>query len=336
MLQSLIRKFFVRSVYPLLPGDWYKIKRYKGAKTKERFLSFISSQREKKSAFYQEFRHLKITRQNIFSGGRKLDSVFAVPDAKTVKNKPGEGLCFVMFFGRLESYEKRFRDVATQASRTGASVFAFNHKGMFCSEGETNNIESMVEDGIAAVDFILEKGIDYDDIILQGNSLGAAVQEMVSEHYRTIKGYPLRQINSNSFKTLGAVTADILKIPVGVKIFDRFINYLGWEFKPGPDFYKTGPYRFHLRRVNDRTISHNSEYHAAVDFQRDNDACPDDYKETHRYLYEHSQIVYRGESKKNPHMLSLHMFEVKDQGSGKYMSVYDVINRYLEGIKRLS
>jgi hypothetical protein len=335
MFQNLIRKFLVRSLYPLLPGDWYKLKRYRGAKTRQRFLSFIASQREKNSAFYQEFRHLKITRQNILSGGAKLDSVLAVPNEDFAKNKPGEGLCFIMFFGRLESYEKRFRDIATQASRTGASVFAFNHKGMFCSEGETNSIESMVEDGIAAVDFLLEKGIDYDDIILQGNSLGAAVQEMVSEHYRAIKGRPFRQINSNSFKTLGSVMADILKIPVGEKIFDRVINYLGWEFKPGPDFYKTGPYRFHLRRINDRTISRKSEYHAVVDFQKDNDACPLEYKETHRWLYEHSQIVYRGESKKNPHMLSLYMFEAKDQESGKYMSVYDVINRYLEAIKKL-
>ena len=272
---------------------------------------------------------MRITRQYIISGGKRLDSILVVPSKKIAKNKPGEGLYFLMFFGRLESYEKRFRDVAMQASRTGASVFAFNHKGMFCSEGETNNIASMVEDGVAAVDFLVSRGVLHENIIFQGNSLGAAVQEMVSEHYRLLTARPFRQINSNSFKTLGAVTADILKMPFCVKFFDKFLNYLGWGFKPGPDFYKTGPYRFHLRRFHDRTISKSAEYHAMVDFQKDNDNCPAQYKETHRWLYEHSQIMYRGASKKNPHMLSLYMFEVKDQETGKYLSVYDVINRYL-------
>jgi hypothetical protein len=71
-----------------------------------------------------------------------------------------------------------------------------------------------------------------------------------------------------------------------------------------------------------------------INFQEDNNACPENYKATHKWLYEHSQILYRGASRKDPHILSLHMFEVKDKDTGKYMQVYDVINRYLDGIRK--
>lgn len=332
MFSNLIRKFLVRRLYPTLPGDWYKLKRFRGKKTRERFLTFVEHQRRKNSRLYEEFRFLKVTRQNIISGGKKLDSVLAVPSEAHAKGKPGEGIYFIMFFGRLESYEKRFGDITAQASKTGASVLGFNYKGMFCSEGESNVIADLVEDGIAAVDFLLSQGVEYDKIILQGNSLGAAVQEMVSEHFRTIHGKALKQINSNSFKTLDSVISGYFKYFLGDKIFQRLVRYLGWEFKPGKGFYTTGPHRFHLRRAGDRTINESSEYHSMIDFEKDNAKCPESYRETHRWLYQHSQITYRGHSKKDPHKLSLHMFEVWDEESGTYISVYDVINKYLNSI----
>lgn len=340
MIYKLVRRFFANIFYPTQSGDWYKIKKYKGVDHKERFADFISCQRSKGSIFYKEIESLQFTRQFIMSGDKKLDSVLVMPDQDIAKNKPGFGLYFIMFQGRLESYEKRFRDMAMQARETGACVLGFNPKGFFCSEGKTNCLSDMVEDGIAVVDFLLQRGVHHNCIILQGNSLGAAVQEMVSEHYIATKGYAFRQINSNSFKNLGVVFAYYSKLPFCENLFSKILRYLGWEFTPGPNFYRTGPYRFHFRRFGDRTIALAAEYHTMIDFQDDNKHCPKNYKETHKWLYEHNQLVYRGSSKKDPHKLSLHFFQVQDKESGKYISVYDVINRYLthvnSEIKRLN
>jgi hypothetical protein len=65
-----------------------------------------------------------------------------------------------------------------------------------------------------------------------------------------------------------------------------------------------------------------------VDFKADQVSCPESYKVTHKWLYDHNQLTYRGKSEEDPHELSLHHFHIKNN-SGEYLSVYDLINRYL-------
>lgn len=330
MLQRLLCKFFAKMFYPTNRIDWYKIKKYQGGDHASRFADFVAVQKRKGSRFYQDFQSLKLTRQYIMSGDKKLDSVLMVPSPNIAKGKVGSGLYFILFQGRGEYYECRFRDMARQAQETGASVLGFNPKGFKSSTGKTQRLSDIVDDGIAVVEFLLRRGVRYEQIIVQGNSLGAGVQEMVSEHYRVRKGYPLRQINSNSFKSFAAVFARHYNTPFLEKLFGRILQYAEWEIMPGPDFYRLGPYRCHLRRLGDGIIVEKAEYHSMVNFQGDHDQCPKSYKATHGWLYEHSQLTYMGTSKKDPHMLSLHHFGVKEQDTGQYISVYEVINRYLE------
>ena len=253
-----------------------------------------------------------------------------MPNQEVSLGKRGAGFYFVFFQGREEYYECRFRDMARQARATGAAVLGFNHKGFKSSTGKTLCLSDMVDDGIAVVEFLLQRGVPYEKIIVQGNSLGAGVQEMVSEHYRAIRGRPLRQINSNSFKSLAAVFAHHYKTPFLEKILGKILKYSGWEITAGADFYTLGPYRCHLRRFGDGIIVEGAEYHSMIDFHKNYELCIEDYKETYRWLYEHSQITYKGSSKKDPHIAALHHFQVKSKDSGKYISVYEVINVYLE------
>ncbi len=261
----------------------------------------------------------------------ELDSGSSEVEKKMFSTRNAEGLCFVFFQGRGEFYESRFRDMAIQARETGASVLGFNPKGFRSSTGRTEKIFDIVDDGIAVIKYLLDQmHLKPWQIVLQGNSLGAGVQEMVTEHFRKLYGFRFRQINSNSFKTLAAVLAYNYQVPFLERVIRLVLLYAQWEIVPGKDFYKTGPYHCHLRRRNDRTIAIGAEYNINVDIESDCAECPAGYRQTNRWLYENCQLVYNGNSETDPHFLSLHYFDLPgEEGKGKH-SVYSFINRYLE------
>ncbi len=330
MLREYLRKLFAREFYPTKSTDWYKNKGYVGANMEERFADFVSSQKQSGAIFYHEFQELQLSRHIIASGGEKLDSVLITPEQSISYGKPGDGLYFIMFQGRGEYYESRFRDMARQAQETGASVVGFNPKGFCSSTGATKTLADIVDDGVAVIDFLLKRGVSNNQIILQGNSLGGAVIDMVDQHYRANKNMRFRQINSNSFKNLGAVVADHASRPYLEFFYSFLLKISGWEISTGSDFYQTGPYRCCLYRHGDKTIKLKAEYHSGVDYEKDYKLSPEPYRATHKWLNEHSQLIYTGKSDKNPHNMSLSVFKIKEEVNGKKRSVYFLINRYLE------
>ncbi len=330
MFKIYLRKVFTRGFYPTRSLNWYKNKGYVGEDLQQQFADFLSKQSIDGSRYFKEFQSLSFTRQYIQSGEHKLDSVLVVPDAAIARKKPGADIYFILFQGRGEYYESRFRDMARQAHQTGASILAFNPKGFHSSTGKTRKLSDLVDDGIAVVEYLLNKGIDHKSIVLQGNSLGAGVQEMVVEHFRLNHGISFRQINSNSFKNLASVLANHYNAPFLERFFAIFLNYSGWEIKPGLDFYKTSPYRMYLRRKNDRTITNGAEFHSKVDHESDYQSSPNGYKETNKWLNERSRIIYTGTREKDPHELGLSLFKIDEK---ERRSVFFMINKFLEDSK---
>ena len=327
MIKIFLRKFFCRHIYQPKSKDWYQEKGYIGKDHYERFADFLTQQKKHAAVFYHEFKGLVLSRQFISSGKYFLDTVIISPST----DMPVAGLCFIFFQGKGEYYELRFRDMAKQCKETGASIVGFNPKGMGCSSGKTQTLSDIVEDGIALINYLLSNKISPDQIILQGNSLGSAVQEMVSQHFKKQKGYIFRQINSNSFKSVGAVIAHYYRLPFLEKILERIIRYSGWEIEIDKDYYTTGPHRCYLRRLNDRTILPRAEYHTMIDHKRDYASCPDYFKETLAWLNAHNLLIYTGEKTKDPHEMSLHHFKVKPlPGDKSSFTVYQFINRFIK------
>lgn len=328
MLKKFLRKFFAKVFYPTNSNDWYRNKGYIGESLEGQFVDFLNCQKKPGSRFYHEFKSLKLTRQYIKSGSSQLDSVLITPDKSSSEGKTGEGLYFVMFQGRCEYYESRFRDMARQAKETGATVLGFNPKGFHHSTGKTQKLSDIVDDGIEVIRFLLKKGVSINQIIMQGNSLGGAVQEMVYQYYKKTKGQRLRQINSNSFKNLASVIALRCRMPFLESYFSNILKYAEWKESFSSDFYKTGPYRCYMKRRGDRTIFGKAEYSTLVNHEKDYLDCPKSYQATNKWLNEHCQLEYTGHSLKDPHELSLHCFSIIDKD--KKNSVYVFINRYLK------
>lgn len=330
-IQEQLRRFFAKNFYPVNKRDWYKNKAYLGVNEQEQFTEFLIAQKQTDSPLFGEFDSLNLKRQFIKTGAFELDSVLITPIADIAAGKPGEGLAFVMFQGRNEYYESRFRDMARLAKYTGAAVLGFNPKGFHNSSGHTLKLCDIVDDGIAVIDFLLQKGFSTENIVIFGNSIGSAIGQIVSDHFYHSKQLRFRQINSNSFKTLGAVVANRYHLPFLAGIFSKIMIFAGWEVIPHPDFYKTGPYKFVLRRKNDRTIKQNAEYYSAVNHELDYSNAPLSYRESFQWLNENNQLLYFGQSKKDPHILSLHNFQIKAKDEhGKHLSVFSLINFYLQ------
>jgi len=331
MFKLYMRNVFTRGFYPTKSTNWYKNKGYVGDDAQQQFADFLGKQSIEGSVYFKEFQSLSFTRQYIPSGVYKLDSVLVTPDSNIAKGKPGEGVYFVLFQGRGEYYESRFRDMARQAHKTGANIMAFNPKGFHNSTGKIRTLSDLVDDGIAVIEYLLDKGVDYKNIVLQGNSLGSGVQEMVSEHFRLNHGISFRQINSNSFKNLASIVANHYKAPFLESFFGMLLKRSGWEIAPGLDFYKTSPYRMYLRRKGDRTIMGGAEFHSMVDHEADYESSPEGYKETNKWLNERNRIIYTGKRQKDPHELGLSLFKIDEE---EKRSVFIMINKFLEESKK--
>jgi hypothetical protein len=329
-IKEQLRRFFAKNFYPAYRRDWYKSKGYLGATEQEQFANFLIAQKQPDALLFGEFDSLNLERQFICSNQFELDSVLITPHTDISASKPGEGLVFVMLQGRSEYYESRFRDMARLAKYTGAAVLGFNPKGFHSSSGHTLQLSDLVDDGIAAISFLLQKGFAAKNIIIFGNSIGAAIGQIVSDYFYHSKQLRFRQINSNSFKSLGAVVANHYHSPFLAGVLSKVMIFAGWETTRHPDFYTTGPYKCVLRRANDKTIKEQVEYYSAVNYKLDYLNVPLGYRKSFKWLNDNNQLLYLGQSKKDPHILSLHNFKIKAQNeNGEHLSVFNLVNFYL-------
>ncbi len=355
MIKKALSRYFCHKFYPTKSKDWYVSKGYAGRNDQEIFEHFIRTQQNKKlkregdisSKFFDDFQRLDFERIKISSGLHTLDGVIISnsdhdPIDSAHNLLPGHGITIIMFQGRCEYYESRFRDMALFAKHTGARVLGFNPKGFHSSTGDTRILKDIVDDGVAVVEYLLKQNISPSSIIMLGNSLGGAVQEMVCKRLKkekSISGF--RQINSNSFRSLSSLMAHKFKVPALEKIFYKILSYSGWEIDVDEDFYITGPMRLCLKRYGDKTILPGASYHSTIDKKSDLERIKNSYEayvKDYEHLSMHSELTHKSASdrpnignKEDPHMLSMNQLISTNQ---KDFSVFDIINYYISASNR--
>jgi len=331
VLKESLRKYFAKAIYPTYGGDWYKRKGYLGSSHQERFDDFVSKQKETGALYYQEFQSLNFSREFIISGHDRIDTASITPSKALSKGKPGNGLYIICFQGKSEYYESRFRDMAMLARQTGATVIGFNPKGFHASSGKTRILSDIVDDGIALIQHLLEKGVESSQIICYGNSLGSSVQAMVCGYFKKLKSINFRQINSNSYRSIAAVIASNYKVPFLEKKLYWLMRYVGWEITYGKDYYKTGIYKCYLTRKNDRTIKREAAFCAKVNLAHDLVEAPFEYREAMQWLDDNAELICLLPSKKDPHNIGLHSFHLKAlDKNGQNLTPWYFINKYIE------
>jgi uncharacterized protein len=85
----------------------------------------------------------------------------------------------VVYYGGRRSNHAKNMIRAEALQKTGSSVFVFDYRGFGEAKGRAN-LSTLLEDGLAAYDAVISLGYSADQIVLYGESLGAAVAAYVS------------------------------------------------------------------------------------------------------------------------------------------------------------
>ncbi len=120
----------------------------------------------------------------------------------------------VIYYGGRRSNQAKNLIRVNALLKTGASVFTFNYRGFDDTEGRAS-VASLLEDGLAAYDAVIKLGYGAEQIVLYGESLGAAVAAHVSSKRRS-SGLVLQ----SGFSSLDIQIKDM--IPV-LRIYPRFM-----------------------------------------------------------------------------------------------------------------
>ena len=117
----------------------------------------------------------------------------------------------VVFFHGRGSDRTRYLPMAQELANNGMVTLAFDFRGCGQSDGIFFNTQTHrmgIEDGKAAVDFLLEQSVDKKRIGIQGTSFGGYVNGMLLKDYDFIKSVVLRVPASYSDKDLDTTISE--------------------------------------------------------------------------------------------------------------------------------
>lgn len=333
-----VQKIVSFLIFPTLDMDWFGDKGYKAESPEKAFEKYVAAQRLDKNRWPDgEWEGIEAKREFLKSKSARgsvheIDKVTFTP--QNAQGLAGEGLHLVNFFGQTEYYEYTIRDILWQAQHTGATVHAFNPAGMNQSTGRIQEFNDLVNDGITVVNSLLKQGVHPDKIVFQGNCLGGAIAEAVARHYEETQGIMLRQINSNSFKSIKSTMVGmypILKI-MGDKL-KLLLKYVGWEVNPGKHFRGNSPYSCYMYRLGDQSLVEGAKMHDKMLRRREALVCPAEFVEHKNWLESHGLMQrarkYENEEVIDPHELEVFKLENVD-AKGNEVSALGFINEFLK------
>ncbi len=129
-----------------------------------------------------------------------LDSV-AIVDPGEEKKPMHERKFVIKCLAREQNYINWIKDGTYSAQKIGATVIAFNYRGIDYSRGMVCTQNDMVNDTIAQVDRLLALGVKARNIGIEGDGLGGAVATLAAAqlHERDDK---VKLHNSRSFRSI--------------------------------------------------------------------------------------------------------------------------------------
>jgi len=130
-------------------------------------------------------------------GGETLRGTLFIPD------RAGPFPSIVSYHGRGSS-KKNYLPMASRLAENGILALAFDFRGCGESDGKfKDQTHGMgIDDGKAALEFLLMQNVDKTRIGIQGTSFGGYITGMVLNDYDFIKSVVLRAPSAHSDKTL--------------------------------------------------------------------------------------------------------------------------------------
>jgi alpha/beta hydrolase fold len=136
-------------------------------------------------------------------------------------SKHSRGQYVINFVGNDGYYEKIFEEMKKDACKLECNVIGFNFRGVGQSTGKPKSKKDLITDGIAQVQRLLDKGIDPENIILKGHSLGGAIATLVAKHFHK-HGKKINLFNARSFSTIPSVLIGLIHTNFSLAINSPF------------------------------------------------------------------------------------------------------------------
>ncbi len=151
-------------------------------------------------------------------------------DAGPANPEPAKGQKWIVYFnGNGYVWEHNYEALKQISKETGANVLSFNYRGVGRSGGAITSAQDLIEDGEAAVQYLLSQGVLPEDIVLHGHSLGGGVATAV-----VAKHQGMHLVNDRSFSSLSRVVAAIFDPQPGTflhalikKVHDVALRFIG-------------------------------------------------------------------------------------------------------------
>jgi len=114
----------------------------------------------------------------------------------------------ITFLGNSDIYQYHYAEMQYEAKNYNANIIGFNYRGVLNSKKAPQSQADLITDGIAQVQRLLNAGVDPENIILKGESLGAAIATMVAGHFHTHQ----QKINISNGRSFSTLTNEVVGI----------------------------------------------------------------------------------------------------------------------------
>lgn len=151
--------------------------------------------------------------------GVKLDTVtIKHPDQKDLPAH--EQKWILKFGGNGEIYESGLLNTLGLSKDTGANYFIGNFRGVMRSEGRAKRAQDLILDGEAMLQYLFQKGVRPENILIHGHSLGGGVGTAVAARHPGVN-----VCNDRSFSSIKAVVGPFIGKLIERWNFDSVKNY---------------------------------------------------------------------------------------------------------------
>lgn len=181
---------------------------------------------------------------------------------------------YIIFFNRVEStYERMLPSLMKISDETGANVYCGNYRGVGHSKGFPTDIQDLVMDGEAMVQYLLTQGVSQKNILIHGWSIGGGVGAYVAALHQE-KGKEIKFCSDRSFASTVEEIKEFARAKIneirrenrckakikasGLAILSSLalglIRVLGWNFNSLKSYNAINGYKFIIYHPQDPEV----------------------------------------------------------------------------------
>lgn len=287
-LLRLLRKGSKAIVARIVIPAAYASPKERKAQKKEK-LDFLAEFGKKKDAT-TEFQQVQLWTHD----GAMLDGAVMLQkgDKNDFENGEAEGQKWVIQVnGNLQHYESGLSYMENICHEMNANVLVFNYRGVGESTGHPTKIDDLVIDTATCVQFLLDHGVDENDIIIYGYSIGGGVATKTAALFDGVN-----LINRNSYSSIGAVGKTLFPIPLVKSVVVKAIKLAEYDLDAAESWDKVTGEKLIVCHFQDKVIPKSSSLYEAIKEQSQDKA---EFKAKHIKIktnmigYSNYPVVYK-------------------------------------------